>query len=416
MAAKSHKSDYAILIILAMVVCAVFLALVWWGWIRSEDRPDTWMRTSRSAGRHGTMACHMLWKRLGYKVETCDDPLTDEVLGRTDVLLLIDPLSEVTSEEVGAVGKWMAAGGVLVCSGDPDYLPWELHRISSSWRPRRFSRWNPSRTSVWEDDRGHPLARDVKFVRLATSEASSAPAEEDGEGLWTVKVLLRDTVGPRITARRVGRGSVIWMADSSFLSNGRIGEEDNQVLAVNLLASALSEARGKRAIYDEFHYGWGRRETGWTVLAGMLFTTPPGWTVLSLTLAGILYLLYRGRRFGTRRAPEKPHRRSKLEYVHSIGATYRHAGTHRLTFNLVFDWCRRRLARKAGVPASASSHNLAVALARLTGGPADRHETFLNTCEAAAAAPRLSAHRMAWLAGALARMEWEVFHGRESRK
>jgi hypothetical protein len=416
MAAKSHRSDYAILVILALAVGAVFLALAWWGWIRAEEQPDTWVRTTRSAGRQGTLACYLLWQRLGYQVGTSDKPLTEEVLGQADVLFLIDPLSTVTSEETAAIQRWTAAGGVLVCAGGPDRLPWTLHRMGPSGRARTVSYWSMPATPAAAGDKPYPLARDVASVRLATSETVSASAIREGDSPEAVRMLMSDRIGARIAARRVGRGAVIWLADSSFLANGRLGEEDNQVLAVNLLACAVSEAQGRRVIYDEAHYGFDRPQTGWTVLAGMLFSTPPGWAALSLTLAGVLYLVYRGRRFGTRRAPEPPRRRSKLEYVESVGATYREAGTHRLTFGLVFGWCRRRLARKAGLPASASAHDLAVALARQSGGPAERYETLLNTFEGAVAAPRLSARRLVWLANSLARMEWEVFHGRESRK
>ena len=99
----------------------------------------------------------------------------------------------------------------------------------------------------------------------------------------------------------------------------------------------------------------------------------------------------------------------------SVGATYRAAGAHRLALRLVLDWFWKRLAKRAGLPASASPHEVAVRLARRAGAPPERYETLLNDSEAAAAEPRLTAHRLSWLASRLAQMEAEVLDGRKGR-
>ena len=145
-------------------------------------------------------------------------------------------------------------------------------------------------------------------------------------------------------------------------------------------------------------------------MAGMLFTTGAGWAVLVLTAAGLLYLVYRGRRFGTRRPGAPAKRRSKLEYVHAVGATYRAAGAHRLTLGLIFRWFRRRAALWAGIPASAPVADLADRLARRTGRPADRYVRILTACENAIAEPdRTSGHRLTSLLGQLSEIESEIF-------
>jgi hypothetical protein len=410
MSAKGRKSDYVILAALAVAVAAAFLAMISWGWIRQSEDGGFWLRTSKSASRDGTLACYRLYERLGYRVARSDRPLTDEAIEGVGVLMLIDPVITLSEGECAAIGRWVGRGGVLVCSGGPGRLPWELHRLGPSVRFRPVRSFGKSaRTSVALGDRGLPLARDVSALCLETDETVAAgEGSEDGEQ-GPIERLLRDQKGLRIAGRRLGRGLAVWMADSSFLSNGLLGKADNPVLAANLLAYALGRAPGKRVVFDEYHYGFGGRESGWSVMAGTLVTTAPGWSVLALTAAGLLYLLYRGRRFGTRRSPAPPHRRSKLEYVLSVGATYRAAGANRLTFRLLFDWFLRRAAEQAGLPPSVTSQRLAGALARRSVEQAKRFESLLDECRAAADGPALSSHRLTNLAGQLARMESEIF-------
>lgn len=144
-------------------------------------------------------------------------------------------------------------------------------------------------------------------------------------------------------------------------------------------------------------------------MARMLLTTGPGWAVLALTAAGLLYLVYRGRRFGTRRTPPPARRRSKLEYVHAVGATYRAAGAHRLALDLIFQWFRRRAADRAGVLPSAPAREIAEGLGHRANRPAARYERILDACEKAAAGDeRLSAHRMTVLLNRLADMEADM--------
>ena len=160
----------------------------------------------------------------------------------------------------------------------------------------------------------------------------------EGEG----ERLLADSVGTRVISYRIGEGEIIVLADSSFLANGWLGKEDNSVLAANLIEYAVNTARGRRVAFDEYHFGYGSRETGWSLLGASLMRASAGWGVLCLMAAGALYLVLKGRRFGTRSAPTRTRRRSKLEYVQSVGATYQAAGAHSLAFRHVYPWFRHK--------------------------------------------------------------------------
>jgi len=172
--------------------------------------------------------------------------------------------------------------------------------------------------------------------------------------------------------------------------------------------------------FDEYHFGFGRGRTGGQVVGGLLFRNPAGWAVLCLTAAGLFYLVYRGRRFGTRRAPGRPRRRSKLEFVRSVGATYKAAGAHGLTFALLYESFRSKVAGRFGLSASAGAGEIAAAIAGRTGKAADGYEVVLSRCEEAVdtahwAGERPSGRWLATMIRDLSRIELEVFNGRPER-
>ena len=62
----------------------------------------------------------------------------------------------------------------------------------------------------------------------------------------------------------------------------------------------------------------------------------------------VLFMIYKGRRFGIRRGLERERRRSKLEYIYAVGATYRSAKANRLTLELILQWLKRKIINLTG--------------------------------------------------------------------
>jgi len=404
----------------------IILLLILFGWLTTA-RERAIVRTSHSCNVEGTVVAYVLFERLGMPVQRSERLLLTDTLKELDVVLLIDPIIPLGSGEVHGLRNWIRKGGLLICSGWDDELV-DIHGIrrhyefeSESLHDRRTRRWKAKVRDRLQDavegPAAGPLARDVKKVSFASSRALDSDASDPGNGnLAPVEELLVDNGGLRIAERKIGTGRVIVIADSSFMSNGRIGNNDNAVLTANLVAYARDRSRGKRVAFDEYHFGFGSRPTGRGVMASMLFTTSPGWSVLSLSVAGVLFLIYKGRRFGTRREPGRTRRRSKLEYVYSVGATYRSAGANRLAARLIYQWFRRRVALLAGLPETASIDEIAPRLARRTGKPPSRYEKTLRECENALVAAKLSAQQASELIRQLAAIESEVFDGHQSRK
>jgi hypothetical protein len=426
MSAKGRSSDYAILATLSIISVAILSALVIMGWLRQEDEEAVGVRSSHSARDDGTMACYTLFERLGLTLERVESPLLDDVLAGADVMFVIDPVFPMEGEEGRQLFEWLRGGGVIVCTPATDEFLRDVRRgrvgAEDEDYPRttrRFRRaWDTMEhiaSSVPASASRLPLARDVSQVELASSEVLDHDAEYGTEGGGR-ETLFIDSVGVRVAARTVGRGRVIVLSDGSFLANAWLGRKDNAVLAVNVVSYAISQALGKRVAFDEYHFGFGARPTGWGSLTGLMFRTAPGWAVLSLTAAGVLYLFYRGRRFGTRRAPVRTRRRSKLEFVRSVGATWRAVGANTLAFRLIFQWFRRRGAQRVGLTVSAPSAEIASRLAECTGASPARYGAVLQQCESALTGQKLSMRRISVLLSELAAIESEVFDGHSGRQ
>jgi len=264
---------------------------------------------------------------------------------------------------------------------------------------------------VPEEARTLPVARDVATAYFETDAVFRPDRADANTPASGVEPLFTEDRGVRIAQWRVGRGRVLLLSDSSFLANANIAEGDNALLAVNLVSYAQAQAQPPRIVFNEFHFGAGGFGRGIGALGVLLFTTSPGWAVLALTAAGILFLIYQGRQFGPRRDLGRQRRRSKLEYVQAVGATYRAAGAHRLTLRLLYTWFRPQLTNRTGLAAGAPNQLVARELARYGRSRAADYERILDGCDRLLDRPAISARQLTGAVAQLARIEKEVLHG-----
>ncbi len=420
-----HRTDYCILGVLGALTAGVLVLLVVWGWMEKDRSGLAGVRTTHSTNVDGAIVCYTLFERLGVSVARSEKILLRDMLDQADVLFQLDPIVRVNSDEIEDIQAWLISGGILVCTEIPTDRARDFG--ASSQRTRRFgsSRRVPRKSDKPETagttgipvERGSlPLARDVSQVYFETSEVLDVAVLDSNGRADIVEALLVDDRGARIAAHKLGRGRFIVLSDSSFLANGQIGKGDNSVLAVNLVSYALSKARGSRVVFDEYHLGYGYHETGLGVLSVLLFTTAAGGSVLSLTVAGVLYLIHKGRRFGFRRDLERKQRRSKLEYIYGVGATYRCAGANRLTLELIYVWLKRRMTSLVGLAHNASNGALAAGLSGRTGTDHRRYKDVLDRCDKLLARARFSERDLLLAMKQLAQIETEVFNEHRNRE
>ena len=133
---------------------------------------------------------------------------------------------------------------------------------------------------------------------LCTTEAAGAPDESSGDG----GVIAAEFVA--------GKGSIVVIADPALLANRYLGQADNAVAAVRLIAP-----RGDGVVIDEFFHGLGPRGNP------LFLLTRPGHAVMALGLLGaVLLTVWReGTRLGPPIADRPIARRGIGEYLDAMG-------------------------------------------------------------------------------------------------
>jgi hypothetical protein len=422
MSTKDHKTDYVILVILCIIAGAIIFTLFSLGWLKEERSELPGIRTVRSTNVDGAIVCYTLFERLGFPVGRSEEMLLGDVLDEVGVLFLLEPIIPVRLGEVNDLRKWLTEGGVLIST----ILPKGLHPDFDKSSEGPFDYYHvPTRsvtfkraklTSIPDTFKNLPLARDVAEVSFKTTEIFDVNNFDSNQPTTKIKPLLTDSCGMRVGEYMLQQGRIILLSDSSFLANGLIGRRDNSVLAVNLVSYALSHSKENNVVFDEYHFGYGSHETGFTLLGQMLFTTAAGWAILSLTAAGILFLVYKGRQFGPRRGLEREHRRSKLEYIYAVGSTYRAAGANRITLEIILNWFKRKATKLTGLAKNVTNGIIAVELARHSGTDPIKYKAVLDKCDELLMQKKISKRQLTLIIGQLRQIEKEIFNGHKARK
>ncbi len=343
-------------------------------------------------------------------------------LDELDVLFALGDIYNFPSYEIDELKKWMINGGILVINFPlMDYYFNNDNHLSVSYASNSYdTNDNQKRKSISVStisffERNQLLSRDVSEVALRTKNHFEKNDRKNLNNESTrskvkAEILFTDSEGPRITQVSMGAGKMIVMSDMSFMQNGLIGKKDNSILATNLSAYCKNIARGNRLGFDEYHFGYGDHETGWYLLTMMLFESSPGWSCLCLALAGILYLFYKGRRFGIRRAPaNNMRRRAKLEFVQSVGLTLNHINAHFLAFKINYQWFLKHVAKQTGLAFIHDHKLIAKTVAHQLEKPPETYLNLFNQCEIILAEKKLSKNQFHKIMTQLGQLEKEIF-------
>jgi hypothetical protein len=414
MPAKTHKTDYLILGTLVTVTAVILLGFIWAGWLQEDALQERFIRSAHSAREDGVKAFYTLLAGQGIAVSTNEQRFQRESLAQVGVLVSLDPVVSINAAEVMELRRCLERGLILITTHIPHGLVEELKDLPSSspGRSRKtIKRRNKpdefKRTPVPQGDRGLPLAQDIHTVCIRSKTVITPKGDQ--ESLTSVP-LFRDSIGLRVVEYPIGAGRLILLSDSSFLANERLAHDDNAVLAVNLIAHVLQSESARSLMFDEYHFAYGGSHQGMGILGALLLTTPAGWAVLCLALAGILLLIYQGRQFGPRHDLVTETRRSKLDYIQAVGATYCAAQAHGLCLRHIYHAFRQKLATHAGLPVTAANKVLITELSRHTPMDGVTSESALNNCDALLSGTQVSAGQLHRALQQLSKIEMEVFH------
>lgn len=277
--------------------------------------------TSYSSLPGGVRGWFLLLDRLGYATGRLEAPWT-RLSSDTGLLVAVEPFVSyrpLTSHEIAAARRWIAAGGRLYYAlGGAS-----VHALPPGplFSGIEVTQGGPGAEQLSPESVSSPTLANVRSVTVQTPLRISLQPHSPAASL------LRDSWGSVLVEKRIGRGALIVCSDAGMSANSRIATADNGILVSNLAAEACG--RGNLAVlFDEFHHGAGFTEEVRSGGSPTLWSSAP----LPLRLAVIyafgmaLLIVYnRNRRFGSPLVLRHQPPTTRLDYLDGMSALMRRA-------------------------------------------------------------------------------------------
>ncbi|WP_156791442.1 DUF4350 domain-containing protein [Bacillus sp. SG-1] len=154
------------------------------------------------------------------------------------------------------------------------------------------------------------------------------------------EVLISDEAGPIAIQRPVGEGSLIVVTAPHWMTNSSILEEDHLSLALTL----INESNPGGILFDEYIHG---RDS-----ASSVATLYPKWFLILMVQGGfllILFLWYRGKRFGPIETAREEYVRFSDERIKALAAWYIRGKRFTDSLNIQADYVKLLLQEKWGI-------------------------------------------------------------------
>ncbi|MGH2663903.1 MAG: DUF4350 domain-containing protein [Actinomycetota bacterium] len=171
-----------------------------------------------------------------------------------------------------------------------------------------------------------------------------------------------------LVQRRIGEGEIVALGGATPFTNEYLDEQDDVVLAWNLLGAPGGEVVFARPV------GPGGRES-----RGLWSLLPTGARViiLQVLLAAVLFAVSRARRLGPPVEEAIPSPIPATELVVATGELYRRTRSSPHAVALLQRRFRARAARKLGLPPDATDQALAAAISVATGAPEEQVQSAM---------------------------------------
>ncbi|WP_064094266.1 DUF4350 domain-containing protein [Rossellomorea aquimaris] len=254
---------------------------------------------------------------------------------KDQVLIMVEPFAISSEEDMNAYKKFMEAGNTILLFKEN---PKDMFSIKT-----KYPEAEQDKEKI-KDAEGHTYQGDL------LSDVRLVPNERDD-------ILLQDELGVLALKRKVGEGDLIVSNSPNWLMNERILTRDHLHLVLSLLEEGMTSE--KKILFDEYHHGG---EGGAPV-----HTLYPKWfllIILQCVIFTLLWLWYRGKRFGSILVPREETVRFSDERIKALGAWYLKGRQYRDSINIQSDYVRGLLQEKWGIPTTRDWVDLEEQLAR----------------------------------------------------
>jgi hypothetical protein len=322
---KSFKSTAVILVVLSAVLIGALYIMERVKADRPKEHdlfPD---RSIFNSGTSGTMALLEYFSALGLKPEQITEPLVDfyartefytnednwfitqEKSAAAGVILCVEPGGIFTKDDAALFEKF-ADGGftVMIFTGDSmkiaefiapeDEDPTEAPADDGFKHVAFFSVYT-NISKIVKDPAG--IFKDIKTLVMPDMHRFT---------IWNMKwdPLVIDSLGTLALARKIGKGHIVLVSDSEFLSNLKLREGDNGAFIYRMVSHY---ANNGIVYFDEYHHGIQGQMTIFYFIAKPEFRH----LIVQAALFLLVYFFAAGLRFGRYRYPRDA-REEKIYY------------------------------------------------------------------------------------------------------
>ena len=321
------------------VLVAVLAALELAGAVAGSG-PSGPTSSSYATASDGLAAWAELAQRAGHLVVQLRQPIATARIDPGSTLVVLDP-DQLLHGAGLRLRAFVGAGGRLLIGGsNPEAFLTALYPNPPDWDTTTSTGATPTAAGT-RSLPGVARVRTAANGAWATGEAGTPLiAYPDGESL--------------VLARRDGRGEILLVADASPLQNQLLAQADNAQLALELAGPP-----SRPLVFAESVHGYGP-STGLAAL-------PTGWKIAlaGLLLAGLLWIVARGRRLGPPDPLGPPVPPPRTAYVRALALSLRRVGRPGELAEPLRRAADAELGRRTGLAASASPQQRRAALVRL---------------------------------------------------
>ncbi|MBS1842126.1 MAG: DUF4350 domain-containing protein [Acidobacteria bacterium] len=303
-----------------------------------ENANGTGGASSYSAEWSGTKAGYLFLQGMGYRVERWESQpqeLPDKAAEEGAVLILAEPSQKPTEGDKRTIRMFLQRGGTVLATGAKvaEFLP-DAQKFEEGEKFAAYETFHPVEVS--------PLVRDAQEIRM------NPPEKWRPSGKSEMIVYGNQTTAAVVTIS-VGKGQVIWWADSYPMTNGGLRDANNAQFFLN----SVGEPDGRQIYWDEYFHGV--ESSFWSYLA----KTPAPWGLVQIGIVFLAVVLTFSRRTGPVRAPQNTSKLPPLEFVETLGDLYQEAHAGTTAVRIMYERMRFQLLRTLGLPGTASSKELA---------------------------------------------------------
>ena len=287
--------------------------------------------SSYATSKHGDAAYAELLGHVGHPIDQVRTLPHQAPPDAGTTAFLLDPPA-VKTDDLQALQAFVRSGGRLVAAG-------------------------LSRTAM----RGLGTTAPERAPGIEHAQVHGLEIRTDGAATWRGRGFL--------AVDRVGSGTVYLLADSSPLQNRLLGTADNAALGLELAGPSARPVE-----FLESYHGYG---TG-----SGLSALPLAWKLLlgGLGLAGLVYMVARGRRFGPPEEEGRSLAPPRREYIDSLAAVVARSKRRDAAVGPVRREARDTVLRRASLPPDVDVETFRIAAGRL-GLADDDTEALLRPAE-----------------------------------